>query len=139
MSTREDSLKYLEKLYLCWANTFFSEVDDSQKGVDFILSYLQNSSDEVIAGDLARELNVSTARIAALLKTMEKKNFITRHHSPEDSRKTIVEITPEGIEHIAEVHEKLLDKLDILFEKVGKKDLEEFLRILNKIKTAFDE
>lgn len=50
------------------------------------------------AGDLAREMKVSTARIAALLNKMEKKGLIISTPSSEDARKVNVEITSLGSE-----------------------------------------
>ena len=60
----------------------------------FVLAYLTQADGEVIAGDIARKLGVSTARVAALLKAMEKNGLVTRHASPADARRTVVEITP---------------------------------------------
>ncbi len=60
--------------------SFYNDLDAAKKGVTFILGYLVMSDSEVIAGDLSRKLNVSSARIAALLKKMEQGGLITRHN-----------------------------------------------------------
>lgn len=46
--------------------------------------------------DLAKGLNVTTARIANTLKTLERKGFVRRKVNPDDRRGVIVTITPEG-------------------------------------------
>lgn len=138
MSTREDALEFLQKMSQCRAAAFFDDVDLQQKGSCFVLAYLERSSGEVIAGDLAKELRVSTARIAALLKKMEKNELITRHSSPSDARKTVVKITPKGAAYAGQEREKLLSKAELLIEKVGKRDLDELIRIFWKIKAALD-
>ena len=93
----------------------------------------------MFAGDLAKRLNVSTARIAALLKKMEKSGLLTRHDSSEDGRRTLVEITPAGAALATEMREKAVSKVQSLIEQVGKEDLEQYIRISNKIREAMDK
>lgn len=139
MASREDAQELLSKLKCCRPQSFFGKVDEIQRGTGFILAYLQKADREVIAGDLARELNVSTARIAALLKTMEKNGYIIRYRSSEDNRQTVVEITQKGIDYSGTIKEQILEKAELLLEKVGKEDLDEFIRISQEIKEVLDE
>ena len=139
MGTREDAQEMLREFRGCWSKSFFSKIDECQKGIGFVLVYLQEADHEVISGELARELNVSTARIAALLRKMEKSGLIVRYHSSEDARQTVVEITQAGTEYVDKMKEQILTKIELLLEKVGKKDMEEFIRISHKVKEVFDE
>ena len=139
MASREDAQELLSKLKCCRPQSLFGKVDEIQRGTGFILAYLQKADREVIAGDLARELNVSTARIAALLKTMEKNGLIVRYHSSADNRQTVVEITQKGIDCSVAMREQILEKVELLLEKVGKEELDEFIRISQKIKEVLDE
>lgn len=139
MGKREDAQEMLHKLRACRSKSVFGKIDESQKGIGFVLVYLQEVNHEVIAGELARELNVSTARIAALLRKMEKNGLIVRYRSSEDARQTVVQITQEGSAYVDKMKEQMLMKMELLLEKVGKEDMEEFIRISHKIKEAFDE
>lgn len=139
MSTREDAREMLSRFRACRSKSFYGKMDESQRGIGFVLAYLQEAEREVIAGDLARELGVSTARIAALLRKMESHKLIVRYRSPADARQTVVEITEEGSAYVDRVKEQMLLKMELLLEKVGKEDMEEFIRISHKIKEAFDE
>ena len=139
MSTRDEARELLLKIRSCRPRSFFGKVDESQRGTGFVLNYLRESDHEVVAGELARELGVSTARIAALLKTMEKNGLIVRQRSAEDARLTVVRITQAGGECYERMREQILEKIELLIEKVGKDDLEEFIRISNKIREALGE
>lgn len=139
MSIREEGLRYLEKINSCVPARVLEGIDMAQRGICCVLAYLKNSDSEVFAGDLAKELNVSSARISALLKKMEKKRFIIRRNSSGDARKTVVEVTPEGIAYIDAETERILSQIELLIEKVGQKDLDEFIRISYKIRAALDE
>ena len=50
---------------------FLDNFSKKSQGMNSILSYLSEKQDVVTAGDLAIKLNVSTARIAVLLKKLE--------------------------------------------------------------------
>lgn len=139
MSKKEDAQEFFQKMCSCRPQPFFSKLDESQRGIGFVLAYLSEAKGEIIAGDLARELNVSTARIAALLKKMEKNGLIERRSAKGDARQTVVEITQAGIEYSDKIREQILEKAELLLEKVGKDDLDEFIRISQKIKNALEE
>ena len=139
MDTRDEAKKYLDELRLYWAKSFFGMLEKSLKGTGFVLAYLESAQGEVCAGDVARELHVSTARIAALQKAMEKNGLITRSPSQEDARKTVIRITEKGVRELQQIRERMLDKAVMVLERVGRDDAEEFIRISGKIKRALEE
>ena len=139
MSTRQDAQEFMEKLYTSIPRFFYSELETTQRGFGFVLSYLEQADKEVNAGDLSKNLNVSTARIAALLKKMEQNGLITRRTSPKDARRTVVEITPSGIALVDRMREQTLHRMELLLTQVSKEDLETYIRISRQIKKVMDE
>ena len=139
MSKRKDAQEFIEKLYSSIPRFFYSELETTQRGFGFVLSYLEQADNEVNAGDLSKKLNVSTARIAALLKKMEQSGLITRRTSSKDARRTIVEITPSGISLVDGMREQTLHRIELLLTQVGKEDLETYIRISRQIKKVMDE
>lgn len=139
MSSRKDAQEFMEKLYSSIPRFFYSELETTQRGFGFVLSYLEQADCEVNAGDLSKKLNVSTARIAALLKKMEQSGLITRRTSPKDARRTVVEITPSGIALVDGMREQTLHRMELLLAQVSKEDLETYIRISRQIKKVMDE
>lgn len=139
MSTREDAQELLSNLYSCIPRSFYSNLESTQRGFGFVLSYLEQSDGEVVSGDLSKRLNVSTARIAALLKRMEQSGLITRQSSSEDARRTVVKITPKGVALIDEMRERTLVKIELLLEQISKEELDTYIRISHQIKEVMDE
>lgn len=139
MSTRQDAQEFMEKLYSSIPRFFYSEPGTMQRGFGFVLSYLEQADSEVNAGDLSKKLNVSTARIAALLKKMEQSGLITRRTSPKDARRTVVEITPSGIALVDGMREQTLHRMELLLAQVSKEDLETYIRISRQIKKVMDK
>jgi DNA-binding MarR family transcriptional regulator len=58
---------------------------------------------QVNPNELARLSSVSTASIASLLNTLEKSGLVTREPDPEDKRKTVVQLSDEGEQTLAEL------------------------------------
>lgn len=138
MSNREEAQAFLREMCSCTPKPLFHKMEEVDRGTGFVLAYLEGSDGEVFAGDLAKELKVSTARIAALLNKLEEKGLVERSRSAHDARRTVVKLTPKGAAYTAGIRKQILDKVEILFDKVGKEDLKEFLRICAKITQALD-
>lgn len=115
-----------------------NEIHLTLKGEIFVLLSLACRGGSALPGELADNTGVSTARIAAILKSMEKKGLLKREVDVNDRRKILVTLTPEGkavaLEkkaHIFEFWKKLMDAL-------GEEDVQNAIRILKKVH-AFTE
>ena len=139
MSTRKDAQEFLKELYSSIPRSFYNKLETTQRGIGFVLNYLKHSDGEVIAGDLSKNLNVSTARIAAMLKRMEQSGLVTRHSSLEDARRTVVEITPAGIVLVDEMREQTLKRVESLLDKISKEDLDTYIRISHQIREIMED
>ncbi len=139
MTKREDAAAILDQLHTCVPRDLFTRLDELHKGTGFVLGYLSGADGTVHAGDIAKEMNVSTARIAVILNKMEKTGFIRREPSTEDARKTVVKLTQLGRAWIQKTRQQALDRTELLLERVGPEDVWEFIRLSRKIKTAMDE
>ena len=112
----------------------------NNEGLGLIVGYLYEHQGSVVyAGDLAKVSGVSTARIAAALNKLENLGLIQREASDKDSRKTIVKITAEGRARAEEKRRDVVQYTAKLIDKVGKEDMDSFLRILRRIKQAMSE
>ncbi len=112
----------------------------NNEGLGLIVGYLYEHQDSTVyAGDLAKVSCVSTARIAAALNKLEKLGMIQREASDKDSRKTVVKITAEGVAKAEEKRRDVVHYTAKLIDKVGKEDMNSFLRILGSIKQAMSD
>ena len=131
--------KIIDKINKVDPFDFLNLIDKNGQGMNSILSYLKTKKENVTAGELAIQLNVSTARIAVLLKKLEKCNMIVKKISPLDARVTIVEITEIGEKHIEEETNKSISIMQKILKKVDPKEIEEFIRLATKIKNSIQE
>ena len=70
---------------------------------------------------------------------MEQNGLITRCTSTEDARRTVVGITPAGIDSVNEMRAQALHKIELLLAQVSKEDLETYIRISRQIKEVISE
>lgn len=92
-------------------------IDDGYKGVFVILAILEET-DGLASGEIAKKMNVSTARVARALNTLEKKGFIKRERSARDGRKVLIFLTENGrvavLERINKIDKMVNPMLDNL-------------------------
>lgn len=109
-----------------------SFLDDWTKGLYVILRIIDKSETEVVAGDISNALNVSTARIAVALATLEAKKWVKKHKSALDARKTVVELTPLGCEVLRIQEEKLIVIIKSYLDKLNDEEVMQLLNIIKK-------
>ncbi len=139
MNERAEAEEFLKRLRLYKAGTYLEKIDEQQRGIGLALLFLRHSDRELFAPDIARAPKLSSARVAAMLPSLENLGYITRHSSGEDARKTVVELTEKGLSYSEEVSEHVLQMMETLIHKVGRSDLDEFVRIAERIHDALEE
>ena len=107
---------------------------DFTKGEIGVLSYLSFDKDGVTAGELSEYLNVSTARTASILNSLENKEYINRNEDNIDKRKIVVNITGKGKELALKTKKDLIEKITFIIDSLEEDEIKEYLRILIKIK-----
>ena len=70
---------------------------------------------------------------------MEQSGLITRQNSSEDARRTVVEITPKGVDLINEMKEQTHEKIELLLERISREELDTYIRISHKIREVMEE
>ena len=98
-----------------------------------ILLFLIKNTDGMGAGQISRCMNVSTGRVASVLKNLEKKKLIVRKKDGIDKRKIMVVITDEGKKQALEHYDKILNSVENILRLIGEEDAIEAARLLKKI------
>lgn len=99
----------------------------------FILKYLNDERIQVLPGDISNKMNISSARVAAALNSLEKKEFVTRQIDPNDRRKILVAITDKGKEFSLSIEKNILNEVQETLENIGEEDANELVRIVKKM------
>lgn len=107
--------------------------DDEFKGIFVILRLLRKQNRAMIAGEIATLLQVSTARIAVALKTLESKKYIIKSKMKEDARKTIVDITNDGLLALKEREKNIVHMIESHLNKLTEEETLQFQHIIVKL------
>lgn len=131
---KEDFVKDLVDAFAVFNNTrSFWSFQLYLKGENFLLTHLYENGGSDTPGHLAQVLSVSAARIAAILRSLERKKLIERDNDGIDKRKVVVRITEKGTEWVKIAKDEMVKHALGVFDRLGERDTEELVRILNKI------
>ena len=115
---------------------FFKCMDEVQVGIGAVLRLLYKSEETVTAGKISDVLEVSTARVAVLIKKMVSKGLITKEQGVKDARVTIVRLTDFGTQVFEEIWDDIYQKIGIIIDTVGEDRLMEFISIAEEIQST---
>ena len=114
MSNRSNTLEGMNRAY---------------KGELFVLQFLSMREVAAIPSELSAALHSSTARISALLGSLEKKGQIERDIDRKNRRNILVTITEAGRTRARKERIELEKILAHVFEEMGEEDVAEYLRL----------
>lgn len=109
------------------------DVSASMRGEMAVLRQLGESDLPVTAGDLSRDLRMTTSRIAAVLNSLQKKGMIERGEDAQDRRRVLVRLTAAGSAVCEHRKACVRRRLAAIFERLGMEDTREFMRIMGRV------
>ena len=104
----------------------------SETGEEGVLSCLLHSDGSLLPGELAVKLDLTSGRIANILRSLESKGLIQRENVVQDGRKMRVFLTENGKVRAAQLEDDTLSQQQALMEHLGEEDAGEMLRLLEK-------
>ena len=98
-----------------------------------VLSIVEGAGRPLTPTDIATRLIVTTASVTSLLDTLERRGFVQRRAHPDDRRRLLVDVTPEG----QAVLDRLLPGMHAferrMFEGVPDGDKRRLLKLLERV------
>ncbi len=134
MASREQIELLRRQLWEAVPMDFCKQIDQKQAGMEAILQLLLEADQTVTAGMLSEAMNVSTARMAVLLRKMSEKGLIVKETHALDGRVTVVRLTEHGEAIAGKKREEALRQIGAVIDKVGMERMLEFIRISKEIK-----
>lgn len=103
------------------------------RGEILALNYLAANGNRAYPKDMSKALMLTTARVAAMLKSLEGQDVITRTPDPSDSRQVIVCLTEKGIALVEERRTAMIRSVAKMLEALGEEDAKAYVRIQSKL------
>ena len=114
-------------------NSHQQMLDECLQGEVFTLLYINNRENTVLPRDISEEMNISTARVATILNSLENKGFVERQIDREDRRRILVTLTQKGKVEAKEHKEEVINQIAKMLELLGEEDAKDFIRITGRI------
>lgn len=114
-------------------NPIHKESEATSRGEFGMLGYLAFIRDGVTPGALKDLFGVGSGRIADILKSLSRKEWIERRSSESDKRKTLVFLTEKGRNAVMQKRNNIRKKHTELMKYLGEKDAEELVRLMKRI------
>ena len=125
--------RLVDQTELLFRNGPQKQIGKHAQGECFVLRCLARSPKPLLPSDLIAMTQSSTARIAVVLNTLEKKGYITRAIDPADRRRVLVSLTSVGAEYVRSIRQQMRQRMRRLLVELGEADAEEYLRITERI------
>jgi len=99
----------------------------------------RNREKRFTATDLCNETRMLKSLMNRTLNSMEEKGLIHRTRSERDRRQVYVTLNPEKVGIYEQQHEKILDFVDALLDKIGRERADEIIQLFTLISTTAEE
>lgn len=114
-----------------------SDVSIPDKGIYAVMGRLFINK-EMYSCQLAKELNISRARLSLIVKKLKAKKYVTSRCPLTDRRKMLIKITEEGIRVVKEKYISAKEKLKKLFEKLGEEKSNLMISLMKDIIEVYE-
>lgn len=125
--------EYMATIYQMSQRNSQKQINDSMYGENFVLFFIFEHSSRVSPSDISKAMGITSARIAAILNSLEKKDLISRRIDPDDRRRILIEITEEGKTQVAQQRQEITKMTTAMLEYLGEEDALELVRIMKKL------
>lgn len=136
----------MQKLHNTKPSHAMKYVGDLDAGAMGVVKFLHQTNHPVKSKDISDRLQISSARMAVLLKKLESKGLVEKIDSAEDARVTLVQLAPRGEQLTAIIHKNFLKTAEDLIEEFGidylirlLDDIVRFKRIMERNHKQFEE
>ncbi len=125
--------EYMATIYQMRQQNSQKQINDTMYGENFVLFFINEHPDKVIPSDISHALGITSARVAAALKSLERKDLIVRKIDPDDRRRILIEITKQGQEQVRQQRQQITDMTVNMLQYLGEDDAGELVRIMKKL------
>lgn len=132
MTFAEEAEQELMQLMTKNRNGAFSKLEKSSRGESVVIKLLDRLGEPTSPKNLAETLNLTSARIAGVLGSLEKKGQITRSMDPKDRRRIHVSLTNCGKKIAKAQKREMRDKVIQVFKLMGEEDTKKFIELTAK-------
>lgn len=140
MKKAQQLLQLMHRLHLVVprCSKGFKDVDHLTVGQVQLIAEI-TSKGAMTMSEVADFLEITPASATSLVDRLEKHSWLVRVPNKEDRRKTVVELTDQGRQHLSRVMEAKLGMGKMLLSTLGEEEQDTFLELLDKIVVGIEK
>lgn len=115
------------------------EVHMHERGLGATIVFLAKADGEVKSVDISSFLNISSARMAVILKKLEQKDVIMKATSQTDSRAITISLTAKGHTMAKNLEDNMYQVVSKIVEEIGLEEFYDTFKKIKSIKQIFEE
>ena len=123
-----------------------SHISEGQETLSFneamvcgLLAKAQTAGACLTASDLCRQTCILKSQMNAILRSLERKGFVSRCKSGQDRRRIELRLLPEGAGPYRECHRRSVAIVRGLIDRLGEQEARSLLILLRRTVDIFDE
>jgi DNA-binding MarR family transcriptional regulator len=124
--------EFLESMHSVQKAGHQKMIREGTQGEAVILHFIRKHSG-IIPGEISDAMSISSARVAAVLNSLEGKGLITREIDSGDRRRIIVKLTEKGAEEAELLFRRNVELVSELLKRLGEADAKEYVRITGRL------
>lgn len=133
MDAERQANRYLDQKYDIRKYMFDSELGRALTGEEFVLNYLAFHAAPVFPKELSESMKTSTARIAAILRHLEKEKLIELEYDSRDARRHSIRLNKAGRVLASKLRRQKTALIEKIFERLGETETAEYIIITQHI------
>lgn len=137
MATQEQISLVVQALEQVRPEPLLSGIHATHAGMGAVMRLLSQSEGPLTPGAISARLQVSTARVAALLKKMDAKGLILRHSDAGDGRVTHVRLSTLGQSEDQKLHDDLWHNTGQAIDQLGLERLLAFAQTARQLQQIY--
>lgn len=114
-------------------------MDRDVAGEQYVLKFLSDHDGMSHPTDVRRGMGVTSSRVAAILRCLERRGFVERAVDPADRRCAIVTLTDAGRTCMVERRAAAVERCAWLLERLGPEDARTFICLQRRIRDILRE
>lgn len=111
----------------------FCARDYAQGQALVLLELYCGDAEERSPSELAATLDLSSGRVANILKSLQGSGYVIRERDGDDARRVHVALTEAGASKAAELYNAQVNACGAMLRALGEEDARELVRIMSKI------
>lgn len=139
MQTDEQIMQIFRDLRDIYQTAKRKKAANVTQGEKQVLHYLRQVGGQAQPGEISRAMHISTARVAAILGSLARKDQIVREPLGTDRRCVQVKLTEAGNARLDALYDHMREQMTYILQALGPEDAQEFCRILHRLPGILQE